>query len=83
MEIHRDRSLLALQVGASPTKSAKSRTHPLPLLFRVLISWSCLQGPAAKDVLQPLTDTDLSKLYFSMFAYIEVGGVPVWITRTG
>ena len=37
----------------------------------------------AKDVLQPLTDADLSKLYFSMFDYINVAGVPVWITRTG
>jgi len=53
MEVHDDRSLLALQ------------------------------GPKAKDVLQPLTQADLSKLYFSMFAYIELGGVPVWITRTG
>lgn len=42
-----------------------------------------LQGPAAKDVLQAMTDTDLTKLYFSMFQYISLGGVPVWITRTG
>eukprot|EP00873_Tetraselmis_striata_P020136 jgi/Tetstr1/440400/TSEL_028734.t1 len=53
MEIHDDRSLLALQ------------------------------GPAAKDVLQALTKADLSKLYFSMFDTIDIGGVPVWITRTG
>eukprot|EP00193_Tetraselmis_chui_P010451 CAMPEP_0177771870 /NCGR_PEP_ID=MMETSP0491_2-20121128/11873_1 /TAXON_ID=63592 /ORGANISM="Tetraselmis chuii, Strain PLY429" /LENGTH=414 /DNA_ID=CAMNT_0019289549 /DNA_START=74 /DNA_END=1318 /DNA_ORIENTATION=- len=53
MEIHSDRSLLALQ------------------------------GPAAKDVLQGLTKSDLSALYFSMFDSIDIGGVPVWITRTG
>jgi aminomethyltransferase len=42
-----------------------------------------VQGPAAKDVLQGLTKSDLSALYFSMFDSIDIGGVPVWITRTG
>ena len=44
---------------------------------------STWQGPAAKDVLQGLTDVDLNQLYFSMFDYIDVAGVPIWITRTG
>jgi aminomethyltransferase len=41
------------------------------------------QGPKAADVLQPLTDLDLSKLYFGMFTETKINGVPVWLTRTG
>ena len=41
------------------------------------------QGPKAVDVLQPLTDMDLSKLYFGMFTETEIAGKPVWLTRTG
>lgn len=53
MEVHDDRSLLALQ------------------------------GPKAASVLQTLTDVDLSKLLFSHFARINVGGSACWVTRTG
>lgn len=53
MEVHDDRSLLALQ------------------------------GPKAAAVLQTLTGADLSKLLFSHFARIDVGGSPCWVTRTG
>ncbi len=53
MEVHDDRSLLALQ------------------------------GPKATTVLQTLTSTDLSKLYFSHFTRIDVGGSKCWVTRTG
>ena len=41
------------------------------------------QGPKAVDVLQPLTDLDLSKLYFGMFTETKVDGKDVWLTRTG
>ena len=41
------------------------------------------QGPKAVDVLQPLTDLDLSKLYFGMFTEAKVDGKDVWLTRTG
>lgn len=41
------------------------------------------QGPKAVDVLQPLTDHDLSKLYFGMFTEAKVDGKDVWLTRTG
>ena len=41
------------------------------------------QGPKAVDVLQPLTDLDLSKLYFGMFTETTIAGKPVWLTRTG
>ena len=41
------------------------------------------QGPKAAEVLQPLTDLDLSKLYFGMFTETKINGVPVWLTRTG
>ena len=40
------------------------------------------QGPKAVDVLQPLTDLDLSKLYFGMFTETKVDGKDVWLTRT-
>lgn len=42
-----------------------------------------LQGPSAMSVLQKLTDTDLSKLYFGMFSRFDIAGVPCWTTRTG
>jgi aminomethyltransferase len=42
-----------------------------------------LQGPAAKDVLQPLTGVDLSSLKYYWFATGEVAGVRVTISRTG
>jgi aminomethyltransferase len=42
-----------------------------------------LQGPAAQSVLQKLTSTDLSKLYFGMFARFDIKGAACWVTRTG
>ena len=42
-----------------------------------------LQGPAAVKAVQALCKDDLSSLYFSHFRRAELGGVPVWLTRTG
>ena len=42
-----------------------------------------LQGPASRDVLQALTDVDLSAIKYYWFAHGEVGGVRVTISRTG
>jgi len=42
-----------------------------------------LQGPSAQAVLQKLTSTDLSKLYFGMFARFDIKGAACWVTRTG
>jgi aminomethyltransferase len=42
-----------------------------------------LQGPAAKDVLQPLTGVDLAAIKYYWFATGEVAGVRVTISRTG
>jgi aminomethyltransferase len=42
-----------------------------------------LQGPSAQAVLQKLTSTDLSKLYFGMFARFDINGAACWVTRTG
>lgn len=42
-----------------------------------------LQGPKAMEVLQPHTDADLSKLYFSNFIKVDIAGVPCFLTRTG
>lgn len=42
-----------------------------------------LQGPAAMEILQPMTDLDLSKLYFSQFKKIDIKGIPCFLARTG
>ena len=43
-----------------------------------------LQGPQAKDVLQPLTDVDLASIKYYHFAVGTVAGVPeVIVSRTG
>ncbi len=44
-----------------------------------------LQGPRSRELLQPLTDVDLSALRYFRFVPepVEVGGVPVWLSRTG
>lgn len=42
-----------------------------------------LQGPKAVEVLQPHTDADLSKLYFSNFIRVDIAGIPCFLTRTG
>ena len=41
------------------------------------------QGPKAMEVLQRVTEFDLSKLYFGMFTSMKVNGGDVWVTRTG
>lgn len=42
-----------------------------------------LQGPAARDVLQPLTGVDLAAVKYYWFTTGEVAGVRVTISRTG
>ena len=42
-----------------------------------------LQGPAAVETLAPLVDVDLSKMFFSNFAKIDIAGIPCYLTRTG
>lgn len=44
-----------------------------------------LQGPRSRELLQPLTDVDLSALRYYRFVPREVmvGGVPAWLSRTG
>lgn len=43
-----------------------------------------IQGPTAVDVLQPLVEEDLSKMYFSDFRKLIINGVPdCYLTRTG
>jgi len=54
-----------------------NRLHELPLI--------AVQGPRSREVLQSLTDTDLSGLGYFRFLpdQIEVAGVRAWISRTG
>ena len=42
-----------------------------------------IQGPAAREVLQPLTAVDLSDIRYYWFAYGEVAAARVTISRTG
>jgi aminomethyltransferase len=42
-----------------------------------------VQGPAAREVLQPLTGVDLSTIKYYWFAHGEVAGVRATISRTG
>lgn len=53
------------------------RTHEMPLIS--------VQGPKSREILQSLTDTDLSALrYFTFLTErIEVAGVTTWLMRTG
>jgi aminomethyltransferase len=44
-----------------------------------------VQGPRSRDLLRSITDADLDALkYFNFFPeQVRVGGVPVWLSRTG
>jgi aminomethyltransferase len=44
-----------------------------------------VQGPRSREALQPLTDVDLGSLRYFHFIpeEVQVGGVPVWLSRTG
>ena len=44
-----------------------------------------VQGPRSREVLQPLTDVDLTALRYFRFIpeQVQVAGVPVWLSRTG
>jgi aminomethyltransferase len=44
-----------------------------------------IQGPKSRELLQGLTDVDLGSLRYFRFlpAQVQVGGVPVWLSRTG
>lgn len=52
-------------------------THEMPLIS--------LQGPKSRQILQSLTETDLSTLrYFTFLTEkVTVAGVPTWLMRTG
>jgi len=42
-----------------------------------------LQGPKAAPALQSMVKEDLSGMYFSDFAFMDVMGIPCYVTRTG
>ncbi len=46
----------------------------------------CLQGPLSREMLQSLTDSDLSNAAFPYYTFredVEIAGVPVFMTRLG
>ncbi len=47
------------------------------------ISEVALQGPLAEEILNPMTDYDLSTLPFFTFQYVKINGKDVLISRTG
>jgi len=47
------------------------------------ISLIALQGPASRDILNPLTDTSLERLPYYHFAEVEIAGIRVVCARTG
>ena len=64
---------------------AKAKANGMDVDFIVHSDRSLLafQGPKAMEVLQRVTEFDLSKLYFGMFTSMKVNGGDVWVTRTG
>jgi len=62
---------------------AKSKGMDVDFVVHSDRSLLAFQGPKTMDVLQRLTDFDLSKLYFGMFTEMKVNGGSVWVTRTG
>jgi aminomethyltransferase len=54
--------------------------------FTDLMPHLCLQGPSSLDMLQGLTDADLSDSAFPYYTFregISIGGIPVFMTRLG
>ncbi len=46
----------------------------------------CLQGPRSREILQGLTDADLSNATFPYYTFredVEIAGIPVYMTRLG
>jgi aminomethyltransferase len=46
----------------------------------------CLQGPLAREILQPIASTDISNAAFPYYRFredVEIAGVPVFMTRLG
>lgn len=46
----------------------------------------CVQGPKARQILQPLADTDLSNQAFPYYSFredVHIAGIPVFMTRLG
>jgi aminomethyltransferase len=57
--------------------TAIHRTHEMPVIS--------VQGPGSRDLLQGLTEFDLSGLRYFWFApeRVQLAGFPVWLLRTG
>ena len=46
----------------------------------------CVQGPRSREILQPLTSSDLSNAAFPYYTFredVEIAGIPVFMTRLG
>jgi aminomethyltransferase len=62
---------------------AKSKGMDVDFIVHSDRSLLAFQGPKTMEVLQRLTNFELSKLYFGMFTEMKLNGGDVWVTRTG
>lgn len=67
--------------------SARARSLPLEIrVFTDDMPHLCVQGPRSREILQSLTDSDLSGAafpYYTLKETVEVSGIPVFMTRLG
>lgn len=73
--IEKDYSWIAGQIGAAGEAAAVNSSSRYALI--------AIQGPAAREVLQPLTGIDLGEIKYYWFAHGEVANARATVSRTG
>ncbi len=73
----RDAEIFSTRIGSESVR-IQVFTDAMPHL--------CVQGPRSRDILQALTDSDLSGETFPYYTFrdgVEISGIPVFMTRLG
>lgn len=83
-----DRYLLVVNAANTDKDFAWIKEKSAPFKVQVTnlsddYSQLALQGPLAQEILQPLTDIDLSQMKSFHFAYGKVAGIECLVSRTG
>lgn len=83
-----DRYLLVVNAANTDKDFAWVKEKSAPFKVKVTnlsdeYSQLALQGPLAQEILQPLTDIDLSQMKSFHFAYGKVAGIDCLVSRTG
>jgi len=83
-----DRYLLVVNAANTDKDFAWVKEKSAPFQVQVTnlsddYSQLALQGPLAQEILQPLTDLDLSQMKSFHFAYGKVAGIDCLVSRTG